>query len=68
MLVDRVLKDKGTAQRTSDSKELQTYLVNACPQVPLYIANLVIAYNKDLVMPFFRSGGDHEWFNAYVKQ
>ena len=68
VLVDKVLKDKDADQRAADSKELQTYLVNACPQVPLYIANLVIAYNKNLVMPFFRSGGDHEWFNAYIKQ
>lgn len=68
VLVDKVLQDKDTNQRMKDSIELQTYLVNACPQVPLYIANLVIAYNKNLVMPFFRSGGDHEWFNAYIKE
>lgn len=68
VLIDKVLTDKDATQRTADSNELQTYLVNACPQVPLYIANLVIAYNENLVMPFFRSGGDHEWFNAYVKE
>ena len=27
--------------------ELQKYLVDECPQVPLYIANLVVAYNKN---------------------
>jgi len=68
VLVDKVLTDRDLEQRKKDSIELQTYLVNACPQVPLYIANLVIAYNSNLVMPFFRSGGDHEWFNAYVKE
>lgn len=68
VLVDKVLTDRDENQRVNDSIELQTYLVNACPQVPLYIANLVIAYNENLVMPFFRSGGDHEWFNAYVKK
>ena len=65
-LTDAVLTDKDKDQRQKDSSALQAYLVDACPQVPLYIANLVIAYNKNLVMPFFRSGGDHEWFNAYV--
>ncbi|MDD3368949.1 MAG: ABC transporter substrate-binding protein [Lachnospiraceae bacterium] len=67
-LTDKVLTDKDEAQRTEDSKELQTYLVDACPQVPLYISNLVIAYNKNLVMPYFRGGGDHYWKNAYVAE
>lgn len=65
-LTNAVLTDKDEAKRTEDSRELQEYLVDACPQVPLYIANLVIAYNKDLKMPFFRSGGDHEWYHAYI--
>jgi len=67
-LTNSVLRSQDEAQRMADSIELQTLLVDECPQVPLYIANLVIAYNKDLVMPFFRSGGDHEWFHAYVAQ
>lgn len=67
-LTDQVLTDKDEAQRRTDSIELQTHLVEASPQVPLYIANLVIAYNKDLQMPFFRGGGDHEWYHAYVAQ
>jgi len=65
-LTDKVLMDREEAQRQADSKELQTYLVEASPQVPLYIANLVIAYHNDLKMPFFRGGGDHEWYNAYI--
>lgn len=67
-LTNKVLMDKEEDQRMADSIELQTYLVNACPQVPLYIANLVIATNKNMVMPFFRSGGDHEWYHAYIAQ
>lgn len=67
-LTNQVLMEKDEGKRMEYSKELQTYLVDACPQVPLYIANLVIAYNKNLVMPFFRSGGDHEWFHAYIAE
>lgn len=67
-LTNKVLTDKEESQRMEDSKELQTYLVNASPQVPLYIANLIIATNKNLVMPFYRSGGDHEWYHAYVAE
>ncbi|MEG2073669.1 MAG: ABC transporter substrate-binding protein, partial [Angelakisella sp.] len=65
-LTDKVLTGKDEAQRQKDSTELQTYLVNACPQVPLYIANLVIAYNKNLQGEFLRGGGDHYWRNAYI--
>lgn len=65
-LTDKVLTGKDETQRKADSDELQTYLVNASPQVPLYIANLVIAYNKNLKGEFLRGGGDHYWRNAYV--
>ena len=65
-LTNLVLTDRVEEDRMEHSKELQTILVEASPQVPLYIANLVIAYNKDLEMPFFRGGGDHEWFHAYI--
>ena len=46
--------------------ELQKYLVDQCPQVPLYIANLVIAYNKDLKGTYFYGGGNHDWRHAYI--
>lgn len=67
-LTDKVLTGKDETQRMADSIELQTYLVDASPEVPLYIANLIIAYNKELKMPFFRGGGDHEWYHAYVAE
>lgn len=65
-LTNKVLQGKDEAQRTKDSIELQTYLVDAAPQVPLYIANLVIAYNKGLNGQILRGGGDHYWRNAYI--
>lgn len=67
-LTNKVLTDKDEAQRMTDSVELQTYLVNACPQVPLYIANLVIAYNKGLTGTLLRGGGDHNWNHAYIAE
>ena len=47
-LTDTVATEKDQDKRLAAAKELQEYLVEACPQVPLYIANLVIAFNKNL--------------------
>ncbi len=65
-LVDIVATEKDQDKRMEAGKELQTYLVDACPQVPLYIANLVIAYNKDLTGTQLFPGGNHDWSHAYV--
>lgn len=67
-LVDLVATEKDPDKRLADAKELQEYLVNACPQVPLYIANLVIAYQKDLQGTYFYGGGNHDWRHAYIAQ
>lgn len=67
-LTDAVLTAKDETQRQKDSTELQAYLVDACPQVPLYVANLVIAYNKNLKGEFLRGGGDHIWSHAYIAE
>lgn len=67
-LVDKVATEKDEATRLAASEELQTYLVDACPQVPLYIANLVIAYNKNLQGQNLFGGGNHYWAHAYVTE
>ncbi len=65
-LIDSVATEKDQEKRMADGIELQKYLVNACPQVPLYIANLVIAYNKDLRGEYLFGGGNHDWSHAYI--
>lgn len=67
-LIDLVATEKDQDKRMQYGKELQEYLVNACPQVPLYIANLVIAYNKNLQGQYFYGGGNHDWRHAYVAE
>lgn len=67
-LIDVVATEKDEAKRLAASEELQTYLVDACPQVPLYIANLVIAYNKNLKGQNLFGGGNHFWAHAYVAE
>lgn len=67
-LVDAVATEKDQDKRMQDGIELQTYLVNACPQVPLYIANLVIAYNKNLKGELLFGGGNHDWSLAYIAE
>ncbi|MDO4553980.1 MAG: ABC transporter substrate-binding protein [Lachnospiraceae bacterium] len=67
-LTDIVATEKDEDKRLEAAQELQTYLVDACPQVPLYIANLVIAYNKNLQGQYFYGGGNHYWANAYVTE
>ncbi len=56
-MIDIVATEKDQDKRLETAKELQTHLVDACPQVPLYIANLVVAYNKNLQGQYFYGGG-----------
>jgi peptide/nickel transport system substrate-binding protein len=67
-LIDTVATEKDQTVRAAASTELQEYLVNACPQVPLYIKNLVIAYNKNLQGQYFYGGGNHNWCHAYIAE
>lgn len=64
----KVLTEKDKDTRYDLSVELQEYLVNACPQVPLYVADLVIAYNKNLQGTYLFGGGNHNWSWAYVAE
>ena len=65
-MIDDVATLKDQKKRMETGIELQKYLVDQCPQVPLYIANLVIAYNKDLKGTYFYGGGNHAWSHAYI--
>lgn len=67
-LTDTVATEKDETKRLEAAQELQTYLVDACPQVPLYIADLVIAYNKNLQGQYLYGGGNHFWAHAYVTE
>lgn len=67
-LIDLVATEKDQDKRMQDGIELQKYLVEECPQVPLYIANLVIAYNKNLKGTYFYGGGNHNWSHAYIAE
>lgn len=65
-MIDDVATLKDQKKRLETGIELQKYLVEECPQVPLYIANLVIAYNKNLKGQYFYGGGNHNWSHAYI--
>lgn len=67
-LIDQVLTEKDEAKREKASKDLQEYLVDSAAQVPLYIANLVIAYNKNLKGEYLFGGGNHDWSHAYIAE
>lgn len=67
-MIDQVATEKDPDKRLEVAKELQEYLVNTCPQVPLYIANLVIAYNKNLKGEYLFGGGNHDWRHAYIAE
>ena len=67
-LTDLILTEKDQDKRLEYSKELQKYLVEAVPQVPLYIKNLIIAYNKNLQDTCLYGGGNHDWRFAYVTE
>jgi len=57
---------KDAAEREAKSIELQKYLAEECPQVPLYVADLVIAYRNGLTGTYLFGGGNHVWTHAYV--
>lgn len=65
-LIDLVVTEKDQAKRLQAGIDLQKLLVEDCPQVPLYIANLVIAYNKNLKGEYLYGGGNHDWRHAYI--
>ena len=65
-MIDAVATEKDQDKRLKTGIALQEYLVEECPQVPLYIANLVVAYNKNLKGQYFYGGGNHVWAHAYV--
>lgn len=67
-LTDQVLTEKDPEKRLKASQELQEYLVEAVPQVPLYIKDLIIAYNKNLQGTYLYGGGNHDWRFAYVAE
>ena len=65
-MAKQVLTEKDRDTREQLSIELQEYLVEACPQVPLYTADLVIAYDKNLKGEYLFGGGNHNWSWAYI--
>lgn len=67
-LTDLVATEKDQDKRMQDGIELQELLVEDCPQVPLYIANLVIAYNNNLRGEYLFGGGNHDWRHAYIAE
>jgi peptide/nickel transport system substrate-binding protein len=62
----KITAEKDQDTRMKESVELQKYLAEATPQVPLYVANLVIAYKKGLTGTYLFGGGNHDWSHAYV--
>lgn len=67
-LILKVRTEKDETTRYNTGVELQKLLVDDCAQVPLYIANLVIAYNKNLTGQYLFGGGNHDWSHAYIAQ
>ena len=65
-LAYEILTVKDSAERTAKSIELQKLLAEECPQVPLYVADLIIAYRNGLTGTYFFGGGNHVWTHAYV--
>lgn len=65
-LINKVLTEPDQDKRYNYGVELQEYLVDQCPQVPLYIANLVIAYRYNLKGEYLFGGGNHDWSHAYI--
>ena len=63
----QILTEKDRDTREQLSIEMQEYLVEACPQVPLYVADLVIAYREGLTGQYLFGGGNHNWSWAYVQ-
>ena len=66
-MADKVLTEKDPDLRLQYSHELQNYFVELVPQVPLYVPDLVIAFNKGLKGYYLQGGGAHDWSLAYVE-
>lgn len=67
-LIAKLLVERDPDKRYDYGVELQELLVDDCAQVPLYIANLVIAYNSGLKGEYLFGGGNHDWSHAYIEQ
>jgi peptide/nickel transport system substrate-binding protein len=67
-MTDKILTEKDQAKRLQYSIDLQNYLVELVPQVPLYVPDLVIAFNKGLKGAYLTGGGAHNWSRAYIQQ
>ena len=75
-LADKVLTEMDQDKRLQYSHDYQNYMVETVYQVPLYVPDLVIAYNKGLVVAdnyddpgvLFAGGGNHFWARAYVEK
>lgn len=65
-MADKVLTEMDGEKRLQYSHELQNYFVELVPQVPLYVPDLVIAYNKGLRGEYISGGGAHDWSHAYI--
>ena len=63
-----ILTQKDSDLRMQESIDLQKYLAEECPQVPLYVANLIIAYRNGLEGTYLFGGGNHYWAHAYIAQ
>ncbi len=63
-----ILTQKDSDLRMTESIDLQKYLAEECPQVPLYVANLIIAYRNGLTGTYLFGGGNHYWAHAYIAQ
>ena len=66
-MADKIIVEKDVDTRLQESHDLQNYMVELVPQVPLYVPDLVIAYNKNLEGTYLFGGGNHVWSHAYVK-
>lgn len=65
-MADKILTEKDTDARIQESRELQQYMADIVPQVPLYVPDLVIAYHKNIQGTYLFGGGNHQWTHAYV--
>ena len=65
-MTDKILTEKDEDARLQESHDLQQYMAEIVPQVPLYVPDLVIAYNKNLKGTYLFGGGNHIWTWAYV--
>jgi len=61
-----ILTQKDEETRLQESIEVQKYLAEECPQVPLYVANLVIAWRNGIQNTYLFGGGNHFWAHAYI--